>query len=170
MVYTKPRWEKKVATTLTKRKFENFYPVNSKSVMSYQKIKIHQDPLFECCIFVNAAEGEISKIRMIEGVMNLVYWKGKPAIVQADEIELIRDFTNDHQNIQIEKTKVNLNDVAKVIDGSKYSIAGNVLTVKNTRFKVNLPSIGYTLAAQIETITPLHREVIFGEKGLFLQS
>ena len=171
MVYTKPKWEKKVVATLIKRKIENFFPVNnSKQVTYLKKIKIQQEPLFESYVFVNAIESDLSGIKLINGVVNFIYWKGKPAIVQPEEIEVIKEFTNDHQNIRLEKTKVNLNDTAKVIDGAKYSIDGNILTIKNTIVKVNLPSIGFTLSAKVETENSLHQKVSFGDKKLLLQS
>ena len=150
MVYTKPKWEKKVSATLTKRKIENFSPVNNKQITYFRKIKIQQEPLFESYVFVN--------------LMEMVFDAHK------EEIEIIKEFTADHQNIELEKTRVNLNDVAKVIDGARYSMDGNILTVKNTTAKVNLPSIGFTLCAKVETGIPLHRANSFGEKDLMLQS
>lgn len=162
--------EKKVASSLSKRKIENFFPVNSQRINLYSKIRTSHQPLFESYIFVNIIASEFEKVRSIFGVLNFVYWKGKPAIIQEEEIEVIKDFTTDHQNIKLEKTKVNLNDVAKVIDGSKYSMSGNVLTVKNTTVKVNLPSLGFTLVANVDTESPLHTEISFGKRDLILQS
>ena len=170
LVYTRPKCEKKVASTLTKRKIENFFPVNSKQINSLRKIKIHQEALFESYIFVNIVEQEISKVKAIDGVVNFVFWKGKPATIQAEEIKVIKEFTTEHQNIRVEKSKVNTNDVAKAIDGSIYSMAGNILTIKNTTVKVNLPSLGFTLVAKVDTTHSLHREVSFGEKELLVQS
>lgn len=170
MVYTKPKWEKKVSVTLTKRKIENFFPVNSKQITYLRKIKIQQEPLFESHVFVNLLESEILKIKGINGVVNFIYWKGKPAMVQPEEIEVIKEFTANHQNIKLEKTRVNVNDVTKVIEGARYSMEGNILTIKNTIAKVNLPSIGFTLIAKIETQNPLNRAISLEEKDLILQS
>jgi hypothetical protein len=81
----------------------------------------------------------------------------------------MKEFTSHHEDIILEKTRVNMNDAIKVIDGPRYSIEGNILTVTNTSFKVNLPSIGYALVARIETENPLETEVSFGKKDLLLQ-
>jgi len=162
--------EKKVAASLSKRKIENFFPVNSQQISSYSKVRTSHVPLFQSYIFVKIMENEFEKVRSVFGVLNFVYWKGKPAIIQEEEIEVLKDFTTDHQNIKLEKSKVNINDVAKVIDGSKYSMSGNVLTVKNTTVKVNLPSLGFTLVANVDTESPLHTEISFGKRDLILQS
>jgi transcription antitermination factor NusG len=170
IIYTKPRMEKKVASLLTKRKIQNFVPLNSKRISSFKRIKNHQEPLFESYVFVKLQDTEMAKVRTTEGIVNFVYWKGAPANIQEDEIELIRDFASEHENIVIEKIHVNELHYAEVIDGSKYSLSGNLLTVKNTVAKVNLPSLGYSLIAHVNNVNHLEIEVPFGEKGLLLQS
>lgn len=169
IIYTKPKCEKKVATTFTKRKIENFFPVNCKQINTLRRRKVHEEPLFDSYVFVNIPESDIHKIKMIDGVLNLVYWKGKPATIHDNEIEVMKEFTTDYQDIKVEKARVNPEDVARVIDGPKYSMDGNVLTVKNTTVKVNLPSIGFTMIAEVATENVLGREVSFGNKDLLLQ-
>jgi transcription antitermination factor NusG len=170
IVYTKPRCEKKVALTFTRRKIENFLPVNTKQIKSFRKNRMQQEPLFDSYVFANLVEKDINKIKMIDGVVNIVYWKGKPAIIQEDEIEVMKEFVTDHQNIKLEKSRINLNDIARVIDGPEYLMEGNILTVKNTTVKVNLPSIGFTMIAEIASENRLGREVSFGSKSLLFQS
>lgn len=169
IIYTKAKCEKKVASIFTKKRIENFIPMNCKQVTSGRKRKVVQHPLFESYLFAHMTEDEIRKIKMLDGVVNLVYWKQNPAIIQKEEIEVMREFTSHHEDIIVEKTRVNVNDVAKVIDGSRYSIDGNVLMVKNTTSKVNLPSLGFALIAKAETENPLHSELSFGKKDLLLQ-
>jgi transcription antitermination factor NusG len=169
IIYTKAKCEKKVASIFTKKRIENFIPMNSKQATSGRKRKIVQKPLFESYLFANMEEHEIKKIKMLDGVVNLVYWKQNPAIIHKEEIEVMKDFTSHHEDITLERTKVNVNDVAKVIDGSTYSMDGNVLIVKNTTLKVNLPSLGFALIAQAETENPLQSELSFGKKDLLLQ-
>lgn len=170
IVYTKPKCERKVASTFTKRKIENFLPVNTKQIRSFRKNKIQQEPLFDSYVFANLTEEDVNKIKVMDGVVNIVYWKGKPAIIQEDEIEAMKEFVTDHQNIKLEKSRINLNDIARVIDGPKYLMEGNILTVKNTTVKVNLPSIGFTMIAEIASENGIGREIPFGSKGLLFQS
>jgi len=171
MVYTKPKLENKVAATLTKRKIENFLPLNRREVTHFRKTRIVEMALFPNYIFVSLSKNEFEKIKLIDGVINLIYWKGEPAIVKEEEIEMIRDFTKVHQNIEVEKSKVNKNDVAKAIDGAMHTLSGNVLTIKNTMVKVNLPSIGFNLVAKVETKTfEMNRKNSFVEQHFLLQS
>lgn len=170
IIYTKPKCEKKVAATFSKKKIENFLPVTCKQGKSIWKSKLMYEPLFDSYIFANIAETEIAKIRMVEGVLNFLYWKGKPATIHENEIEAIREFTNDYQEILLEKALINPDEEVNVIDGPKYVMDGNLLTIKNTSIKVNLPSIGFTMIAKIGIENTIGREISFGNPGLLIHS
>lgn len=170
IIYTKPKREKKVASTLNKRKIENYLPLNYRKISSFRKIKIKEDPLFKSYVFAKIAENEICKLKKVDGVINLVYWKGEPAKIKPNEIEVMKEFLRDHQNISLEKIKISTNDVARLIDRSRYSISGNILTIKSTGSKVALPSIGFTLCAKVELTGEVETESVFDEKDLLLQS
>jgi transcription antitermination factor NusG len=88
-----------------------------------------------------------------------VYWLGKPAVIRPNEIEAIRDFLEDHQNVQLEKTKVNPKDVVRVVRGPLMGHEGNVLEVYNQKAKILLPSLGYCLVADLnkESLQVIHR-------------
>ncbi len=149
LVYTKPKCEKKVAALLTRKKIENFCPQNLTQIKQIRKSKMVNQPLFSSYVFVRVYEEKISFIRNLENVLNLVYWKGQPAIIKDEEITIIRDFIHDHQNIRIEKTYVDEKDFARIVDRPDFVIDGNLLTLKNKSIKVNLPSIGFTLVAEV---------------------
>ena len=102
IIYTKPKCAKKVATIFTKRKIENFFPVNCKKINTLKRRKIHEEPLFDSYVFAYIPESQITKIKMIDGVLNLVYWKGKPATICDNEIEIMKEFITDYQNIKVE--------------------------------------------------------------------
>ena len=169
LVYTKPKCEKKVASILTKRKIENFCPQNRKQVKQLRKSKLVSEPLFSSYVFVFADESNISSIGQTENVLSLVYWKGKPAIIKNEEIEIIRDFTMTHEDVRLEKTKVNLDEDTRVLNRPSYVMDGNILTLKNRSIKVNLPSLGFNLVAVLQNENVLGREHSFSNKEFLLQ-
>jgi transcription antitermination factor NusG len=170
IVYTKPKCEKKVALLFTKRKIEHFLPVNCRQLHSIRKRKIVSEPLFDSYIFAFFSEEDISKIKKVEGVLNLVYWKGKPATIQKNEIEAIKEFTSDHLDIKLEKTRIDLNGLARVVDGPQYLMERNILTIKNKMVKVNLPSLGFTMIAEISSANLFNDKISFENKELLFQS
>ncbi|MDP4283507.1 MAG: transcription termination/antitermination NusG family protein [Bacteroidota bacterium] len=169
IVYTKAKCEKKVAILLTKRKIENFCPFASKQINHLRKNKLIHEPLFSSYVFVNIDENDIPLVKKLENVVNLVYWKGMPAKIKNEEIEDIKYFTNNYQGIKLERTNVNTYDEAKMINGPSYKMDGKLLVIKNRFLKVNLPSLGFTMIAEMESESIIGREIILDNKEMLLQ-
>jgi len=117
------------------------------------------ESLFSCNVFVYIDESEIDLVKHLNNVINLVYWKGQPAIVHDEEIEEIREFVAYHHNIRLERSGVNVNSLASVIEPPSYSVDGNVVMIKNKFIKVDLPSLGYRLVAEMEGEGVMGREI-----------
>jgi transcription antitermination factor NusG len=149
-VYTKPRWEKKVAETLTKQSIENYCPLNKVLRQWHDRKKIVHEPLFTSYVFVRVEENRLNELRRIAGVLNLVYWLQKPAVIREEEIIMIKKFMNQYTDVQLEKTLVSVNDVVRVINGPLMEQEGNVLAVRNRTVRISLPSLGYIMVAEVE--------------------
>lgn len=149
-VYTKPRWEKKIADLLTRKKIEIFCPLNKISRKWADRVKLVEEPLFKSYVFVHATPSEHLTIKKTDGVVNFVYWLGKPAVIKEEEITAIKDFLLTHKNVQLEKIDVNVNDRVRVLGGPLMSREGEVLEVKNKTVKICLPSLGYAMFAEVE--------------------
>ena len=169
-VYTKQQCEKRVATLFTKKKIENFCPLSCVETQSFRKHKLVFEPLFKSYVFVYVTEAETESLKNTDGVVNLLYWLGTPAVIKDDEIAAIREFVNDHRNIKLERTLVNINDVARNFNASSYAIEGKLVTVKNKTIKINLPSLGYTMIAKIEDDSIFGRNESLVQNKTFLHS
>ena len=151
VVYTRPRWEKKVADLLFRKKIEYYCPLNRVHKQWSDRKKMVAEPLFTSYVFVRIDESEQLTVRLTDGVINFVYWLGKPAQIRDEEIDAIADFLNSYKGVKLEKTGVNLNDTVRIIGGPLVMQKGQVVSVKNKTVKVVLPSLGYMMHAEIET-------------------
>lgn len=149
-VYTKPRWEKKVSDLLSKENIENYCPLNTVIRKWSDRKKKVSEPLFTSYVFVRLNEQNHYNVKKINGIINFVYWLSKPAVIKDREIEAIRQFLNEHQNVRLEKTNVNVNDMVRIISGPLMEYQGNVISVKSNTVKIVLPSLGYLMVAEIE--------------------
>ena len=149
-VYTKPRWEKKVADLLTKKKIENYCPLNRVQRQWSDRKKIILEPLFTSYVFVRISESNQLAIRQTEGILNFVYWLGKPALIREEEILAIKLFLKEHDNVKIEKVLLSENDRVRVLSGPLMLREGSILEVMNKTVKVMLPTLGYTLVAELD--------------------
>jgi transcription antitermination factor NusG len=149
VVYTKPRWEKKVAKQLGQKKIEHYCPLNRVQRQWSDRKKIVYEPLFTSYVFVHLDESEMLPVRQVEGVMNFVYWLSKPAVIREEEITAIRRFLNEYENIRLEKAVVNVNDRVRITGGPLMERQGNVLEIRSKTVKVSLPSLGYNIVAEV---------------------
>jgi transcription antitermination factor NusG len=150
-LYTRARWEKKVSEILTRRKIENYCPINKVVRQWSDRRKVVHEPLFTSYVFARVSELDVASLRQVPGVINPVYWLGKPAIIRDAEIEVVRKFLCDHINIKLERTPININDTIRIIGGPLMEFEGQVLSINNRTVNVTLPSLGYMMLAEVET-------------------
>jgi transcription antitermination factor NusG len=149
-IYTKPRWEKKVHNLLTQKGIQSYCPLNKVRRRWSDRIKLVEEPLFKSYVFVNIEESGRTEVRMTDGVINFVYWNGKPAIVKDKEIEAIRRFLNEYENVELVKLDLKMNDHVVVAAGPLMDKEGKVIEVKNKVARIQIDSLGYILVADIE--------------------
>jgi transcription antitermination factor NusG len=149
VVYTRARWEKKVFALLGERNIEAYCPLNKVRKKWSDRIKWVEEPLFKSYVFVRVSSEDQSKVRMINGVVNFVYWLGKPAIVKNKEIEVIRKFLNDHEEVWVEP--IDLKKDARVVirRGAFMDKEARVVKVTHNKVSVLIDSIGYSLVAVV---------------------
>lgn len=149
-VYTRPRWEKKVAALLLQKGMQSYCPLNKVRRRWSDRMKTVEEPLFKSYVFVNVDEAARTAVRTTHGVINFVYWNGKPAVITDKEIHTIRQFLDEYENVVLQRIEVSINERVKVIAGPMMDNEGKVLEIKNKTVKVAIDSLGYILVATID--------------------
>jgi transcription antitermination factor NusG len=150
VIYTKPRWEKKVNALLQDKGIDAYCPLNKVRKKWSDRLKWVEEPLFKSYVFVRVTEEAHANVRMTNGVVNFVYWLGKPAIVRDKEIEIIRKFMNDYE--QVVAVPLDLKKDAKITirRGAFMDQEATIVKVLNKKVQVIIESIGYSLVAVID--------------------
>jgi transcription antitermination factor NusG len=149
-IYTRPRWEKKVNLLLKEKGVESYCPLNKVKRKWSDRLKTIEEPLFKSYVFVKVNDGEKTAVRMTTGVINFVYWNKKPAIVKEKEIQTIKRFLDEHENIEVYSRELKLNDRVRITSGSLMDLEGKILEVRRKAVKIAIESLGYVLVAYIE--------------------
>ena len=149
-VHTKPRFEKRVTEILTRKKIENYYPINKVLRQWSDRKKLVNEPLFPYFVFIKITESELLSLKQIDGVINFVYWLGRPAIIRDSEIEAIKQFLDEYSNIRLEKIEVNANEPEQIDDDPFKKYGNGVIALKSKSVRVELPSLGYMMVAELE--------------------
>jgi|SRR6185312_2093077 len=149
-VYTKPRWEKKVHALLLEKGIEAYCPLNRTRKKWSDRTKWVEEPLFKSYVFVKIRENEQLNVRMVNGVVNFVYWLGKPAWIKDKEIEIIRKFLNDYEDVRAVPIDLKVDARITIAKGVFMDKEAKVTKVLNKKVQVVIESIGYSLVAVID--------------------
>jgi transcription antitermination factor NusG len=149
-IYSRPRWEKKVAQLLTEKGLECYCPLNKVRRKWSDRMKTVEEPLFKSYVFVRVNDEDRTAVRMTPGVINFVYWDGKPALIKEKEINAIKQFLNEYENVEVRQIEVEPNQRVKITRGPLMDQEGKVMEVHRKTVKIAIDSLGYVLVAYID--------------------
>jgi transcription antitermination factor NusG len=90
-LYTKPRNEKAVAEKLEALGIETYCPMVTTIKQWSDRKKKTQTPLLPSYVFVKMEDSNRKQVFLVSGVVQFVFWLGKPAIIRPQEIEALKD-------------------------------------------------------------------------------
>jgi transcription antitermination factor NusG len=149
-VYTRHRWEKKADRLLEEKGVESYCPLNKVQRKWSDRMKIVEEPLLKSYVFVRVTEDEKTLVRMTNGVVNFVYWLGKPAVVKDREIDTIKKFLNEHVDVTVEPIDLKVDGRVRITSGIFMDKEATILNVSGNRVRLVIESIGFALVANID--------------------
>ena len=133
VLYTKPRNEKKATDRLTQAGYEMYCPlIKTVRQWSDRKKKVSV-PMFPSYVFCHVDEAGRQIVVRDPGVLNFVFWLGKPAVVRDHEIEAIRKIENHGIDIRVEGGKPEKGQMVEIPEGPFKGMSGRVDKVDRTR-------------------------------------
>lgn len=149
-IYTRPRWEKKVSSLLLEKGVEHYCPLNKVVRQWSDRKKVILEPVFKGYVFVKPEEEKKWELTKIPGVLNYVYWLGKPARIQEEEIMTIRKFLNEFDNVEVEKKGFTVNTTVRITQGILMNYEGMVIEVFGNRAVVRIDNLDIQLSAHFD--------------------
>ena len=154
VVYTKPRWEKKVNTSLVNKGIEAYCPLNKVRRKWSDRMKTIEEPLFKSYVFVKVEDAGMTEVRFVDGVLNYVYWNGKPAIVREEEIIEIKKFMSEYEDVEVSSIELKPSDAVVLNAGVMMGATGRVMRMMgNNTVEVRIDSLGFILTAKFDKKT-----------------
>jgi len=149
-LYTKPRWEKKVSSVLDLKGVECWCPLKKTEKQWSDRKKIVEEPLFTSYVFVRVKETEKSTVLMTDGILNFVYYVGKPAVIRDQEIDTIKKFLAEKDAIVSVQSLQSLdeNTRIKVNHGIFMDTTGTVMTGGKKKVYVRLESLDQVMIVE----------------------
>jgi transcription antitermination factor NusG len=147
VVYTRPRWEKRVAELLTAAGIENYCPLNKVTRQWSDREKTVLEPFFKSYVFVCITETRKWDVTNIPGVVNYIHWLGKPAVIPNAEIEVLKSFLETHDKVYLRPLNIETGKKVKITNGVFLNLEGTVVALKGKQIQIQIPSLGIALIA-----------------------
>jgi transcription antitermination factor NusG len=138
-----------VAEKLSKRRIENYCPISRDYKLWNDRRKVEYSPLFSSYVFVRCSLNELLHLKSTDGVINIVYWMQNPVIIRDIEVEMIKRFLHEHPSVYLEKAQVSTNEIVRIVNGPLMEEDGNTIAVTINKTKLILPSLGYSIIADV---------------------
>ena len=158
-LYTKPRWEKKVNLVLNNKGIECWCPLRKTEKQWSDRKKIIEEPLFTSYVFVYIEEADRTKVLMTDGILNFVYYVGKPAVIRNEEIDLIKKYLSETEaKVTVQSlSSLDENTRIKVNHGVFMDTTGTVIKGGKKKVYVKLESLDQVMIVEfpIEYLSPI---------------
>ena len=141
VVYTRPQQELKVAGQLSAMGISNYCPtITLVKQYSDRKKKVTR-PLLSSYVMVEVEENQRNKVFVCNGIVRYLFFLGKPAVVPANQINLMQDHLNGVYN-DFKVTTLSVGDSHTITQGPFSGVLGKVVETDNTKVKLELASLG----------------------------
>ena len=145
VVYTKPKWEKKVAERLNEIGIITYCPLIVKTSQWSDRKKTIHVPLFNSYVFVQVEEKDRNSVFEVAGTVRYLFWLGKPATVKDSEIETIQKWLSAPLDFEVSLDKWKKGDKIVLESGPFMSQSAIIQDVKQNHYVMILESLGCVL-------------------------
>ncbi len=149
-IYTKPRWEKKVAAGLDEKGIENYLPLVKTLKFWSDRKKWVQEPLFRSYIFVLISEDQYLSSLQTPGVVKYVTFEKKKVSIPPVQIEAVRQFIESGEELLADLPEMHLGDRVTVTRGPLKGLEGTLVEFhQKQRVRIMIEGIRQSLHIKV---------------------
>lgn len=140
-IYTRPKNEKKVVEGLERIGVEVYCPMVKQIKQWSDRKKKVEAPLINSYVFVNIEEKNRNIVFEVPGVVRYLFWLGKPAVIQDQEIEVLKTSLKGIIS-SVEVNGIQPGDTITISKGPFKGKEGTVSQVDKNKIKLVLKELG----------------------------
>lgn len=126
-IYTKPRWEKKLAERLEEKGIEHYLPMVKTLKLWSDRKKWVTEPLFKSYIFVHVAPDEYFLAIQTPGAVKYITFEGRAVSIPDLQIEAIRTFIESGEDLVSNSPDMKIGDRVTVVRGPLKGLEGTLV-------------------------------------------
>jgi transcription antitermination factor NusG len=148
-IYTRPKNEKKVVEGLEKLGIEVYCPMVTQVKQWSDRKKKVEMPLINSYVFVNIEDKNRNTVFEVSGVVRYLFWLGKPAVIQEQEIEALKASLKGILSA-VEVNGIQPGDSLTISKGPFQGKEGVVSQVDKNKIRLVLKELGVTITISKE--------------------
>lgn len=150
-LYTKSRFEKKAYQHLINAGYEAYLPLQKKLHKWSDRNKIVKVPLFSSYVFVRISPNQIRDVLRIYGIVRYIFFNGRPASAQDEEIELIKSLIDKGVDIDVVDGKLEVGQKVTISSGLLKGYSGKIHCFKGkNKLIIEIESINKSLLVTLD--------------------
>jgi len=152
VIYTRPKWEKKVDHILKHQGINSFCPLKVVQSKWADRWKTVELPLFTSYVFVNVSLKEELMVRQTHGVINFIYFLGKPAVIRDNDMQQFMDILTKNPEAEMLNThQLNAGDRVKIKQGVLCNQEGSILKIDGKTVLMVFDNLDSVLVSRVAT-------------------
>lgn len=152
VLYTSPRAEKQVKEKLEMQGVECFLPLHRTPRVWSDRVKLVDVPLFNSYLFVKCRESDILSLNRISGVVRVVFYDNKPAVIRQKEIDAIQLFLK-----EAEGKALCTGDEVEILTGSMKNKSGTIVCIRKKYLVLRVDQLAAQVCVETGKVAPLKR-------------
>ena len=149
VLYTKPRYEKKVAERLSAAGYNVYCPLHKIKRQWSDRIKTVEEPLFRSYVFIQIEEAKRDEVFVYTGTVRYLFWLRRPAVVRQSEIATIQKWLGEQDHEHIDISQIMPGDYLRITSGQFSGEEAILLDRTNSRVIVQLKELGIQLSLSL---------------------
>jgi transcription antitermination factor NusG len=149
-VYTRSRYEKKVADHLTEHGITSYLPLMKTLRQWSDRKKWVEVPLFRSYVFVNIELPNYRKALEAAGAVYIVRFEGQPAVIPEGQIEMLKALLDSSTDFEITTEEFLSGEKVEVTRGPMLGYKGTFVEYKGKkRIMLRIDAVGQSLLIEI---------------------
>lgn len=151
-LYVHSRSEKKVTDRLLSKGIEAYCPLKTVWKQWSDRKKKVDEPFFRSYVFVRMADSDRVAVLQTAGVVRLVYWLGRPAIIRDTEMREIRAFFAEYDATAIVSEDYKTGQELSIARGPFKGRKGIVMRQNKQYVILRMPELGMIFSVKKQDV------------------
>ena len=134
-LYTKSRAEKKVHQALTDKGIDCYLPLEKNLKLWSDRKKWVEEPFIRSYVFVHVDDQNLQQSLNTPGVVTVIRFGGKPAVVQQNHIDMIKSVLSSDEEYEVSAEQFDPGEKVEINRGSLKGLIGEMVHHLN-KYKV----------------------------------